>query len=364
MATRALRSTALSALAGHRAAYALLRLSAPSVAPFRRWSHDAGAAPDGAPASVNQGKARRGPSANFLVRNVEVRLQECIGLERGVQSIGGSDASQQVLSSASPFLFQTLLRAGQEEQAQELLTSFLNSGGWMSANLAQSLLTTCARTRQPALAWRAYVEACALLPRQAPTPTLLAKLLLACVRSEHPPYLLPSVWARRALEAFDLASAEGVSLNRVHFHMLMDCQGKAGRVEAAFGVYRRMLAANLAPDAFTFTTLVSACARARAPRRAEQVMQELMPAAGVVPSTPVWNALLGAYARAGEMDRAYEAWMAMLDAGTLPDDFTERVLVEAFASNPAMASDLLSEVRGIRLEVLAKQRQLFGPHGM
>ncbi len=39
------------------------------------------------------------------------------------------------------------------------------------------------------------------------------------------------------------------------------------------------------------------------------------PQAGVAPRLPVWNALLGAYGRAGSVDAAYEAWVRMLDSG-------------------------------------------------
>lgn len=99
--------------------------------------------------------------------------------------------------------------------------------------------------------------------------------------------------------------------------------------------------------------LISACGRARQPHRAADVVDRLMPQArgyragvgwsglvgaapaggpqmtthharpppllplqaGVQPSVAVWNALLGAYGRAGSVDAAYAAWEKMLDSG-------------------------------------------------
>lgn len=126
----------------------------------------------------------------------------------------------------------------------------------------------------------------------------------------------------------------------------------------------------------------------------------------MAPQLPVWNALLGAYGRAGSVDAAYEAWTRMLDsggagragsamccpaacstcnsksltslldpqanpdhthsytppppahpptllpsllaAGATPDDLTERALALAFASHPALAADVVAEARQIR----------------
>ena len=39
------------------------------------------------------------------------------------------------------------------------------------------------------------------------------------------------------------------------------------------------------------------------------------PQAGVAPELPVWNAVLGAYGRAGSVDAAYAAWVQMLESG-------------------------------------------------
>ncbi|KAI7835332.1 hypothetical protein COHA_010767 [Chlorella ohadii] len=140
-------------------------------------------------------------------------------------------------------------------------------------------------------------------------------LITALSRAEHPPYDLPAHYADKAAQAFEEMRAAGVEPNVVLWHNLLDCQAKAGQPDAAFATYRRMLAAGAAPNSWTFSMLVSACGRGRQPARASEVVERLMPQAGVAPSLTVWNSLLGAYGRAGSVDAAYAAWLRMLESG-------------------------------------------------
>ncbi|PRW51133.1 Glutathione S-transferase theta-2B [Chlorella sorokiniana] len=179
-------------------------------------------------------------------------------------------------------------------------------------------------------------------------------LLTALSRAEHPPYDLPARYAEKAAQAFEEMQAAGVVPNAVLWHNLLDCQAKAGQPDAAFATYRRMLAAGAAPNSWTFSMLVSACGRARQPGRASEVVERLMPQAGVAPSLTVWNSLLGAYGRAGSVDAAYAAWLRMLESGTIPDDCTERSLALAFGSHPALAAEVVAEARQIRQQRAAE----------
>ncbi|KAL4423402.1 hypothetical protein ABPG77_009980 [Micractinium sp. CCAP 211/92] len=173
-------------------------------------------------------------------------------------------------------------------------------------------------------------------------------IITALSRAEHPPYDLPRRYAAMAAEAFREMRQRGLEPNVVVWHSLMACQAKAALPDEAFATYRAMLAAGVRPTPHTFSMLVSACGRARQPRRAADVVERLMPQAGIAPQLPVWNALLGAYGRAGSVDAAYEAWVRMLDSGATPDDLTERALALAFASHPALAADVVAEARQIR----------------
>ena len=82
-----------------------------------------------------------------------------------------------------------------------------------------------------------------------------------------------------------------------------------------FSTYRSLLASGLAPNQVTFSILCAAAARSAQPQRAEEVLRRLVPAAGLEPGAAVWNGVLGAWARAGDLDRVYATWEAMLAAG-------------------------------------------------
>ena len=66
-----------------------------------------------------------------------------------------------------------------------------------------------------------------------------------------------------------------------------------------------------------------------------------------------WNTVLGAFARADDMDGAYAVWQRMQAAKVLPDHITQRVLSQAFAGNATLAAELVSEAQRNRSEILA-----------
>ncbi|GAB4818641.1 hypothetical protein N2152v2_005687 [Parachlorella kessleri] len=185
-----------------------------------------------------------------------------------------------------------------------------------------------------------------------------SNLLNALAKAEHPPYDLGPEIAARAEEVFQDMLGRGIRPNQVVFHTLMDA--KAVLPDACFATYRSMLAAELRPTATSFAILMSACGRAGDHGRAADVMERLMPQAGVAPTTAIWNSMLGAYARSGSVDGAYATWVRMLESGAAPDAYTERALADALSSHPALASDVVAEARQIRNN-LAQQAQQGAP---
>jgi pentatricopeptide repeat protein len=86
---------------------------------------------------------------------------------------------------------------------------------------------------------------------------------------------------------------------------LVCLQAKAGLVDEAFATLEEAKSRGLEPDIFCYGILVSGCARARQPFRAEQLVAKTIPAAGLVSNVIIWNALLGAFAQAGDKDGTY-----------------------------------------------------------
>jgi pentatricopeptide repeat protein len=156
--------------------------------------------------------------------------------------------------------------------------------------------------------------------------------------------------ALQALELFKIMVSDPISLppNSTIYNELIDCFGKAGDVDQAFKLFHRAVVLDkIQPTAHTFSILIKACAVAKQPDRANDVVFKLMPQHGLEPGTSAWNGLLGAAAgtAGGSVDRAYEVWQKMNDAGIVPDMHTERVLARAFASHPQLAAELVSEAR-------------------
>ncbi|KAL4549103.1 hypothetical protein Ndes2526B_g04148 [Nannochloris sp. 'desiccata'] len=161
--------------------------------------------------------------------------------------------------------------------------------------------------------------------------------------------------ALQALELFEIMISLKMDLtpNFIIYNELIDCFGRAGDVDQAFKLFHRALTIDkIKPTVHTFSILIKACAVAKQPDRASDVVFKLMPQHGFVPGAAAWNGLLGAAAGAagGGVDRAYEVWQKMIDAGVLPDMHTERALAKAFASHPQLAAELVGEARTLAEE--------------
>ena len=73
--------------------------------------------------------------------------------------------------------------------------------------------------------------------------------------------------------------------------------------------------------------------------------------AGMRPQTITWNAVLGAQAKADNIDNALVVWEQMRSAKVVPDDITLRILADAFADNTAMAAQAVQEALQLRVGV-------------
>lgn len=157
----------------------------------------------------------------------------------------------------------------------------------------------------------------------------------------------PKVAASRALELFETMISLGIKPNDTLYNELMDHFGKSGEVDKAFELFSRRLNDKIPPNAHTFSILIKACGVAKQLDRAADVLFQLMPHHGAHPSTSAWNGLLGAAAECGSVDRCYEIYQRMVEAGVMPDEHTDRVLAKAFASHPQLAAELVTESRAV-----------------
>ena len=77
----------------------------------------------------------------------------------------------------------------------------------------------------------------------------------------------------------------------------------------------------LEPCLKTWTSVLSACARAGAPDRASEVFDR-MRAAGVTPDAKAWTALMRAHAAAGDLRGTADAYWRMRTEGVVPNEGT------------------------------------------
>lgn len=83
-----------------------------------------------------------------------------------------------------------------------------------------------------------------------------------------------------------------------------------------------MQQSGLLPSTRTLNILLSACARAKQPLRAKEIMDDLV-TQGVKSDVITWNTLLSAFAKAKHIDGAYQVWQQMQQSGVTPDRFTQ-----------------------------------------
>jgi len=169
--------------------------------------------------------------------------------------------------------------------------------------------------------------------------------------------------AVQALKLFEIMISPKINLlsNIIIYNELIDCFGRSGDVDGAFALFHRAATKDkIKPTVHTFSILIKACAVAKEPDRANDVVFKLMPQHGFLPGPAAWNGLLGAAAGAagGSVDRAYEVWQKMIDAGIAPDMHTERALAKAFASHPQFAAELVAEARTLAEESKKKKGRI------
>ncbi|DBA95931.1 TPA: hypothetical protein ACH3X1_001456 [Trebouxia sp. C0004] len=134
----------------------------------------------------------------------------------------------------------------------------------------------------------------------------------------------------------------------------------------AFQTYQEMLAKGHEATSYSINILLDACARGNQPARGQEIFDKELPLHNIEISCTEWNSLLSVYNAAGDMtsdmlhgaatcvgtllqDRAYAVWQRMVNAGVVPNEVTQRILVHCFRNNLQMASALIKEARQLRM---------------
>lgn len=150
---------------------------------------------------------------------------------------------------------------------------------------------------------------------------------------------------KNALRAADMLRAAGLRMDTILYTNLIKVCASAGDAEAAFRLYSEMKAAGVKREKQVYTTLVSACAEQigathATDRRTQLVLLErafalvdTMESSRIQLDPPLWNALVTAAGRAGQLQRAFDVLEQMMSRGVRPNARTYASLIDACARN-------------------------------
>ena len=148
---------------------------------------------------------------------------------------------------------------------------------------------------------------------------------------------------RNALLVADMLRAAGHRMDTILYTNLIKACAAAGDAEQAFQLYSEMKAAGVKTEKHVYATLISACSEqiAATPlsdRRTQLVLLERafalvdgMSEARVNPDAAVWNALVTAAGRAGQLQRSFDVLEHMLGSSVRPNSRTYGSLIDACA---------------------------------
>lgn len=173
-----------------------------------------------------------------------------------------------------------------------------------------------------------------LLPREYVDAKTYNMLLSVCAQAGD---------VKNALRVTDMLKAAGLKMDTILYTNLIKACAAAGDAESGFKLYAEMKSNGVRTEKHVYTTLISACARQiaethSADRRTQLVLLEraaslvdAMDSARLHPDVALWNALVTAAGRAGQLQRAFEFLDQMMSRGVRPNARTYASLIDACA---------------------------------
>ncbi|KAL0055686.1 hypothetical protein WJX82_003200 [Trebouxia sp. C0006] len=244
-------------------------------------------------------------------------------------------------------LRRSLLKAADENNlpvVENVLRQYEHAGRHPEVSSLNAVITMYARMRQLDKALATFSKLTST-PKLSPNAKSYRAVLLAYARPSHAGFNLEPFVAAEAEAVFKSMVDAGHVATRIAYHWLMMAQGKAGLVDRAFLTYQEMLAKGHEASTHSVNILLDACARANQPARGQEFFDTEIPLRNIEISHTEWNSLLSLYNAARDMDGAYAVWQRMVKAGVVPDEVTQRILVQCFRNNLQMASALVKEAR-------------------
>lgn len=225
-------------------------------------------------------------------------------------------------------LVQGLARAGRVSDADEVIRRMARDGVKPNAYTYSTLIDGLVRGAQLGLAETALAE----MRRAKIKPTVVTynSLLKGLVRSMSDEERQQEDVLHRARGIFADMRADGLTPDLVSYNTLVDACIDAHAPNEAWNVLREISDSGLKPDVVTYTTLLKYFAQVGDDSATRWVVKEMDADQNVVQDVGVYNCLISAYAKRGDMSRALETLETMQEKRIKPIVSTYGALVEGY----------------------------------
>ena len=225
-------------------------------------------------------------------------------------------------------LVQGLARAGRVSDADEVIRRMARDGVKPNAYTYSTLIDGLVRGAQLGLAETALAE----MRRAKIKPTVVTynSLLKGLVRSMSDEERQQEDVLHRARGIFADMRADGLTPDLVSYNTLVDACIDAHAPNEAWNVLREISESGLKPDVVTYTTLLKYFAQVGDDSATRWVVKEMDADPNVVQDVGVYNCLISAYAKRGDMPRALETLETMQEKRIKPIVSTYGALVEGY----------------------------------
>ena len=213
-------------------------------------------------------------------------------------------------------LVQGLAHSGRVVEADELLRRMARDGVKPNVYTYSTLIDGLAKSAQIGLAETALAEMrrAKIKPSVVTYNSLLKGVVRGIGKADRTDEVL-----RRAREMFDRMRDDGVPPDLVTYNTLIDACINARAPAEAWNILREISESGLKPDVVTYTTLLKYFVQVGDDSATQWVIAELETDPQVVEDVGVYNCLINAYARQGDMCRAVETLEGMKAKNITPN---------------------------------------------
>ena len=265
-------------------------------------------------------------------------------------------------------LVQGFARAGRLMEADEILRRMSRDGVEPNVYTYSTLIDGLAKGAQMDPAETAFAEMrrAKIKPSVVTYNSLLKGVVRGSTDSDRAREVL-----NRARALFDRMRDDGVAPDLVTYNTLIDACINAREPTEAWNILREISESGLKPDVVTYTTLLKYFVQVGDDSATQWVLSEMETDPAVVQDVGVYNCLINAYARQGDMARALETLDSMAVKDIAPNIATYGTILEGYVragnvSEAVRVYDVCKQTNGLAPDARMRKSLIYGCglHGM